>query len=120
MFKIIVLTTTALTALSLAACGTTPTERGVTGAGIGAGIGILGGPPGILIGAAIGGAVGATTDKRDIDIGDPPRGLRDQDRPYDEYDDDGAAPDDDADVDDQDDHDHDDDADAKKPPRAPH
>lgn len=119
MLKTIVITATALAALSLAGCGTTPTERGVTGAGIGAGIGILGGPPGILIGAAVGGTLGATTTKRDIDIGDPPRRLRDKDRPYDEYDDDR---DDHGDVDDHaDDDDDDDDVDGKKPPpKAPH
>jgi osmotically inducible lipoprotein OsmB len=72
MLKPILGTMAAVAALSLAACGTTPTERGVTGAGIGAGIGLLGGPPGVLIGAAAGGAIGATTTRDDLNLGDAP------------------------------------------------
>lgn len=55
----------------LAACGTTTSDRALSGAGIGAGIGILGGPPGILIGAAVGGATGAVTRPDQIDLGRP-------------------------------------------------
>jgi osmotically inducible lipoprotein OsmB len=69
-----------LAALALGACGSTPAERGVTGAGIGAatgaviglasgGISIL---AGALIGAASGGAMGAFTSRDQLDIGDPP------------------------------------------------
>ena len=63
-------------ALSLAACGNSPGQRGLSGAGIGAGVGavgstLVGGSPwtGAAIGAVAGGATGALTDKDDIDIG---------------------------------------------------
>jgi hypothetical protein len=65
-------------ALLLAACGSTKTERGVSGGAIGAGVGaagsaITGGS--ILGGAALGGAAGAATgvltDEDDVDLGDP-------------------------------------------------
>lgn len=51
-------------ALSLTACGTTPTERTLSGGAIGAGVGagaasVMGGSP--WTGAAIGGAAGAIT-----------------------------------------------------------
>jgi hypothetical protein len=63
--------------LLLGACGSTPTERGVTGAGIGAATGAaagaLGGEAGTgaLIGGAAGAATGALTDEETIDLGDP-------------------------------------------------
>ena len=60
-----------MAAALLAACGTTPGDRALSGAGIGAGIGLLGGPPGVLIGAAIGGAGGALTDPEDVNLGEP-------------------------------------------------
>ena len=71
----IILTTSALTA-----CGSTPGERGLTGAGIGAatgaviglasgGIGIL---AGALIGTAAGGTIGAVTTADQFNLGDPP------------------------------------------------
>ena len=64
-------------ALLLSACGQTPTDRALTGAGFGAGggavIGALFGAP--LIGALGGGAVGATagaaTDPSQIYLGAP-------------------------------------------------
>jgi uncharacterized membrane protein len=64
-------------ALVLAACGTTPTERATTGAGIGAATGavagaFLGAP---LLGAALGAGVGATagavTDPNEVYLGKP-------------------------------------------------
>ena len=65
-------------ALLLAACGTRPEERGITGAGLGAAGGaILGAVTGLsvldgaLIGTAVGGIAGVLTDKDDLDIGDP-------------------------------------------------
>lgn len=61
--------------LSLSACGNTPTERGLSGAGIGAGAGavgsaLTGGSPwtGAVIGGVVGGATGALTDKDDINL----------------------------------------------------
>ncbi|MGE3772727.1 MAG: YMGG-like glycine zipper-containing protein [Gammaproteobacteria bacterium] len=65
-------------ALALAACGTAPGERALSGAGIGAGAGAaLGAVTGMSVGtgAAIGAAAGAATGgltKRDqVDLGDP-------------------------------------------------
>jgi osmotically inducible lipoprotein OsmB len=63
--------------LLLAACGATPADRGVTGAGIGAGAGAIAGAffgvP--LIGAAAGAAAGATvgvaTTPAQVDLGKP-------------------------------------------------
>ena len=65
-------------ALGLAACGSSTTDRALSGGGIGAGIGAAGGAltgGSILGGAALGGAAGAATgaltDEDDIDLGDP-------------------------------------------------
>ncbi len=64
--------------LFLAACGTEPGERAVSGAGIGAGAGAIVGAltglsiaEGALIGAAVGGLTGGLTNKDIIDLGDP-------------------------------------------------
>lgn len=73
--KYTVFTLTVLLTLALAACGNTPTERGLSGAGIGAGVGavgsaLTGGSPwtGAVIGGVAGGATGALTDKDDINL----------------------------------------------------
>jgi osmotically inducible lipoprotein OsmB len=64
-------------ALLLSACGQTPTDRAVTGAGVGAAggamLGALVGAPGIgaLVGAAGGATVGAATDPSQIYLGKP-------------------------------------------------
>lgn len=64
-------------ALLLSACGQTPTDRAVTGAGIGAAggavVGALIGAPaiGALVGAAGGASVGAATDPSQIYLGQP-------------------------------------------------
>jgi hypothetical protein len=64
--------------LTLAACGSSKMDRGLSGGAIGAGIGgaagaVTGGS--ILGGAALGGAAGAATgvltDKKDVDLGKP-------------------------------------------------
>lgn len=64
--------------LALAACGTSKTDRALSGGAIGAGVGagtaaVTGGN--VLGGAAIGGAggaaAGALTDEEDFDLGDP-------------------------------------------------
>lgn len=60
-----------LALLTLAACGTTKSQRGLSGASIGAGVGLLGGPGGVLVGAAVGGSVGYLTDKEDLYLGEP-------------------------------------------------
>jgi uncharacterized protein YcfJ len=64
-------------ALALAACGTTPGDRavsgGLLGAGAGAAIGSLSGHAGegALIGAAAGAVTGAVTDPCTLNLGDP-------------------------------------------------
>jgi hypothetical protein len=61
----------------LAACGTSTTDRALSGAGIGAGVGAVGGAiagdplTGALIGGAVGAAAGGLTDKDDVDLGEP-------------------------------------------------
>ena len=64
--------------LLVAACGSSKTDRGVSGAGIGAAAGagtsaITGGNPltGAILGGAAGGAAGVLTDEDDVDLGDP-------------------------------------------------
>jgi osmotically inducible lipoprotein OsmB len=63
--------------LAVAACGTTTSDRAISGAGLGAGggaaIGAIAGDPltGALIGGAAGGLGGALTDPEDIDLGQP-------------------------------------------------
>jgi peptidoglycan hydrolase-like protein with peptidoglycan-binding domain len=64
--------------LSLAACGSTQEDRGLSGAGIGATAGAVVGAvtglsivEGVLIGAAAGGATGLLTDKSQVNLGDP-------------------------------------------------
>ena len=75
MSRIIALT---LTAGLLAACGTTTSDRALSGGAIGAGAGALGGAAlggspltGALLGGAAGAGTGALTDSRDIDLGRP-------------------------------------------------
>ena len=69
--------TPALALTLLAACGNTPEERAITGAGIGAATGgvggaLLGAPvSGAALGSAAGAATGAFTDESQIDLGDP-------------------------------------------------
>lgn len=64
-------------AATLSACGTSPLERGVSGAGIGAAAGALGGAivgapgTGAAIGAAVGGAAGALTQPHQVYLGRP-------------------------------------------------
>jgi hypothetical protein len=67
------------TALSfLSACGTTPGERALSGAGIGAGVGAVGGAlaganpvAGAVVGGAVGAAVGAVVKPGKLDLGKP-------------------------------------------------
>jgi peptidoglycan hydrolase-like protein with peptidoglycan-binding domain len=67
-----------LLALSLAACGSTQEDRGLSGAGIGAAAGAVVGAvtglsivEGVLLGAAAGGATGLLTDESQINLGKP-------------------------------------------------
>jgi uncharacterized membrane protein len=63
--------------LMLSACGTTTTDRAVSGAGIGAVAGVVGGAligaplVGAAVGAAAGAGVGAATQPSDVDLGKP-------------------------------------------------
>jgi osmotically inducible lipoprotein OsmB len=63
--------------LAVAACGTTPQDRALTGAGLGAAggaaLGAIGGSPGTgaLLGGAAGAAGGALTSPNQIDLGRP-------------------------------------------------
>lgn len=67
----------ALTTPALAACGSSPGDRALSGGAIGAGVGAVGGAmlgapvKGAAIGAAAGAGVGALTDKKQIDLGKP-------------------------------------------------
>lgn len=64
-------------AFLLAACGTTPADRaisgGLLGAGTGAAVGSLSGDAGkgALIGGAVGAIAGAATDPCSVNLGDP-------------------------------------------------
>lgn len=64
-------------ALVLSACGSTTSDRAVSGAGIGAAAGVVGGALigapliGAAVGAAAGGAVGAATTPSQVDLGKP-------------------------------------------------
>lgn len=64
--------------LLLSACGSSTTERGLSGAALGAGVGAAAGAVtggsvlgGAAIGGAAGGAAGVLTDEDDVDLGDP-------------------------------------------------
>ncbi|MGB1077010.1 MAG: hypothetical protein ACPG05_01780 [Bdellovibrionales bacterium] len=75
--KILTLTFLSLSCISLAACGSSKSDRALSGGGIGAGIGaagaaITGGSlaTGAIVGGAVGAATGAITDEDDIDLDD--------------------------------------------------
>jgi hypothetical protein len=63
--------------VGLSACGTTPGDRALSGAGIGAAAGAVIGAPfgvpglGAALGGAAGGAVGAATTPSQVDLGHP-------------------------------------------------
>lgn len=76
--KIIPTATLAAVALfALSACGSSTSDRAISGAGIGAGAGAVGGllvgdpVTGALLGGAIGAGAGALTDQNQIDLGKP-------------------------------------------------
>lgn len=63
--------------LVLVACGTSKSDRALSGGAIGAGVGAVGGAvtggdavTGGVVGAAVGAATGAMTDEDDIDLDD--------------------------------------------------
>ena len=61
----------------LAACGSNPGDRALSGAGIGAGVGAVGGAlmgspgTGAILGGAVGAATGGLTSEKSIDLGKP-------------------------------------------------
>lgn len=76
--KTLVIPAAFIIALGLSACGTSKSDRALSGGAIGAGVGaagsaLTGGSPwtGAAIGGAAGAATGALTDKDDVDMGDP-------------------------------------------------
>ena len=65
-------------AILLSACGSSTSDRALSGGAIGAGVGavggaIVGGSPGTgaLIGGAVGAATGGLTKEKDLDLGKP-------------------------------------------------
>jgi len=77
MKRIALATTLSLSLLALGACGSSTTDRALSGGGIGAGVGLLGGArvgapiQGALIGGAVGAGAGALTDTNQVDLGKP-------------------------------------------------
>ena len=77
MKRLILPATLSLALIALAACGSSTTDRALSGGGIGAGVGLVGGLlvgaplTGAAIGGAAGAATGALTDSDDIDLGKP-------------------------------------------------
>lgn len=73
--KTVVFSALVCAVLALGACGSSRSDRALSGAGIGAGIGALGGAvtggspwTGAIVGGAAGAATGAMTDKDDINF----------------------------------------------------
>jgi osmotically inducible lipoprotein OsmB len=78
MKKVAAMAGAAVLAIGLSACGTTPGDRTISGAGIGAGVGALGAAAtggsvgtGAAVGAVAGGVIGATTSPDDVYLGEP-------------------------------------------------
>ena len=76
--KLIALALVAAVALfALNACGSSTSDRAISGAGIGAGVGAVGGlllgdpVDGALIGGAVGAGAGALTKQNQVDLGKP-------------------------------------------------
>lgn len=75
--KKLTILTLPLMMLMLTACGTSKSERALSGGGIGAGVGAVGAAAtggsvagGAILGGAVGAAAGALTDKDDINLDD--------------------------------------------------
>src|SRR5882762_7278324 len=78
MVKIAVMAGISLLALGIAGCGTTTSDRTLSGAGLGAGAGALGAAAaggsvgtGAIVGGVVGGVIGAATTPDQIYLGDP-------------------------------------------------
>jgi osmotically inducible lipoprotein OsmB len=57
--------------VALSACGTTVSQRALSGAAIGAGAGVIAGPIGVGTGAVVGGAVAVVTPADKVNLGKP-------------------------------------------------
>ena len=82
-FRLLAVSMVLAAAAMLSGCGTTPQDRGVSGAGIGAAGGAIVGAltdvailPAALIGAAVGGVTGAATNPDVFNLGNPPWARR--------------------------------------------
>jgi hypothetical protein len=70
-------TVLSLSLLALSACGSSTSDRALSGGAIGAGVGAVGGAlfgspgAGAVIGGAVGAGTGALTDQKQIDLGKP-------------------------------------------------
>lgn len=78
MRKVMIFLGAMLLTVGLGACGTTTSDRALSGGGIGAGVGavgsaLTGGSPvtGAVVGGAVGAAAGAMTNKNQVDLGKP-------------------------------------------------
>jgi hypothetical protein len=77
MKRITLAATLSLSLLALGACGTSTTDRAISGGAMGAGAGAVGGAllgnpaAGALIGGAVGAGAGALTDSDQINLGKP-------------------------------------------------
>jgi osmotically inducible lipoprotein OsmB len=77
IMKRIALASLSLSLLALGACGTSTSDRAISGGGIGAGAGAIGGwmlgapVTGALLGGAVGAGAGALTNKDQINLGKP-------------------------------------------------
>ncbi|MBL0318806.1 MAG: hypothetical protein IPP74_05905 [Alphaproteobacteria bacterium] len=78
MKKKLILVSVVMLAGAVSACGTSQTDRALSGAGIGAGAGAVGSAlmggnvgTGAVVGGALGAATGALTTKKQINMGDP-------------------------------------------------
>ncbi len=77
MKRITLSTALTLSLLALGACGTSTSDRALSGGGIGAGVGLVGGAlvgaplEGAVIGGAVGAGTGALTRRDQVNLGRP-------------------------------------------------
>lgn len=77
MTRMTLMSLAAVLALALGGCGTSRSDRALSGAGIGAGVGAAGGAlagaplTGAAVGGAAGAATGALTSPNQVDLGRP-------------------------------------------------
>lgn len=77
MKNIVLASIVMIPALALGACGTSKTDRALSGGAIGAGAGLVGGAllgapvAGAVVGGAAGAAIGGLTNSNDVNLGKP-------------------------------------------------